>query len=175
MSEQTWKFDTAHSSVGFSVKHMMFAKVRGTFDQWDGSVSFNPGDLSSLKTEVSVEIASINTSNEARDNHLKSADFFDVVAFPTMTFSSNEAIANGDKLQLRGSLTIRGTTQPVTLDVERTGAGIDPWGNRRVGFRAKTSINRKDFGLTWNQALEAGGVLVGEQIEIDVEVQVIPA
>lgn len=173
MAVQTWSFDTAHSTIGFQVKHMMFAKVRGEFTKWSGSVSFDPSDLSTFKAEASIDAASINTNNEGRDNHLRSGDFFDVEQFPELTFSSTSVEAHGDNAKVHGTLTLHGVTKDVTLEVERTGTGKDPWGNERVGFHAKTVINRKDFGLGWNQALEAGGVLVGEQISIDLEIQVI--
>jgi polyisoprenoid-binding protein YceI len=175
MSTQVWNFDTAHSTVGFQVKHMMFAKVRGEFTAWAGSVSFDPSDLNTFQVDVTIEAKSINTSNEARDNHLRSADFFDVEQFPTLTFGSTRVEAHGDTLKVFGDLVIHGVTQAITLDVERTGTGKDPWGNERTGFNATTVINRKDFGLGWNQALEAGGVLVGEKINIDLEIQVIKA
>jgi polyisoprenoid-binding protein YceI len=173
MATQTWNFDTAHSTVGFWVKHMMFAKVRGEFTSWTGSLSFDPADLGTLKVEAKIDAASINTGNEARDNHLRSGDFFDVEQHPSLTFGSSKVEGSGDRLKVYGDLTLHGVSKPVVLDVERTGSGKDPWGNERVGFHAKTTINRKDFGLGWNQALEAGGVLVGEEIHIEIEVQAI--
>ena len=171
----SWNVDVAHSSIAFKVRHMMFSKVRGTFGQWQAQVAFDPAHPASLSAQATIQIDSIDTQNGDRDGHLKSPDFFDAATHPTMTFASTRAEAAEDGLSLHGELTIRGVTQPVTLAVEFAQVGKDPWGNERVGFSASTTINRKDFGLTWNQALEAGGVLVGEKIEIELELQLIKA
>ncbi len=170
----SWNFDPAHSEIGFRVRHMMFSKVRGSFESWTGEFIFDPEDFSKSKTTVTIDASSITTSNEDRDNHLKSGDFFDTEKFPHLRFESTSFEAVGDgKLKLHGELTIKDVTQPLTLDVEYHGKAVDPWGNDRVGFSATGSIHRKDFGLTWNQALEAGGVLVGDKVEIDLQVQAV--
>lgn len=171
----TWQIDPAHTQVEFAVKHMMFAKVRGQFAAVDGAITFSPdGDLSDAKVAVEIDAASIETAQEQRDAHLRSADFFDVERFPRLTFRSThvERVAE-DELRVRGELTIRDVTKEVELEVTETGQGIDPWGNERAGYHASTSIDRRDFGLTWNQALEAGGVLVGNDVKIALEVQTV--
>ncbi len=169
----SWSFDTSHSEVGFSVSHMVFARVRGTFPRWSGTVA---ADDAGVITGVSagIEVESIDTHEAQRDGHLRSADFFDAANHPKMTFVSTGV--RGDtatSFLLDGTLTIRGTTRPATLDVTFTGGGKDPWGNTRRGYRATTRINRRDFGLNWNQALELGGVLVGEVVEIQIETELV--
>lgn len=171
----TLNFDISHSRIGFSVKHMMFAKVKGAFTDWSGEFTYNPENPAESKTSVTIKAASVDTSNEQRDGHLRSSDFFDAEAYPNLTFSSTSFERKGGDLVITGDLTIRDVTKSVTIKAEETGTGIDPWGNKRIGFVGATTINRKDFGLTWNQALEAGGVLVGEDITIDIEVQTIVA
>lgn len=172
MSQTEYSFDTSHSHVAFTVRHMVFSKVRGEFTKWSGSAKLDESDLSKSSIDVSVDVASIDTHEEKRDAHLKSADFFDVENHPQMTFRGTSVETRGKgKLALAGDLTIRGTTRAVTLEVEELGRGKDPWGNERVGFSARTSINRNDFGLKWNQVLEAGGVLVGEKVEIEIDVE----
>lgn len=171
MTTHTWNFDGSHSTVGFSIKHMMFAKVRGQFTDWTGTLSYDPENLDAAAVDATIQIASVDTSNEQRDNHLRSADFFNAEEFPTMTFKSSGWKKAGGKLAVHGDLTIHGVTKPVELAVTENGTGVDPWGNKRIGFSAQAVINRKDFGLGWNTALEAGGVLVGEEVTIDIEVQ----
>lgn len=168
-----WAFDTAHSEVGFSVRHMMISKVRGSFSRWKGSVSTSAnGALAGV--DVEVEIDSIDTREAQRDGHLKSPDFFNAAAFPTMRFVSSSVTGDTDgDFQIHGQLTIRDVTRDVTLSATFNGGGKDPWGNTRKGYHATTSINRTDFGLTWNQALELGGVLVGEKVEISLDIQLI--
>jgi len=169
----TWSFDTAHSEVSFSVRHMMFAKVRGSFGRWTGEVGTDAaGALSSVRADLQVD--SIDTHEADRDKHLRSADFFDAETFPTMSFRS--AAVRGDlkgSFQIDGELSMHGVTRPVSLDVQYGGEGKDPWGNTRRGYRATTRINRTDFGLNWNAALELGGVLVGEEIEISIETELV--
>lgn len=165
----TWNFDPSHSTVGFSIRHLVISKVRGRFTKWSGTVVVE-GDAP-VSAEVVIDAASIDTAEAQRDAHLRSPDFFDAERFPTIGFKST-GYSDG---QLVGDLTIHGVTRPVTLAVESNGRGKDPWGNERIAFEATTSINRKDFGLTWNQALEAGGVLVGEKVDITLEVQAIKA
>ncbi|MBT9554489.1 MAG: YceI family protein [Myxococcales bacterium] len=176
MSLSTWNIDASHSGVHFTVRHMVFAKVRGRFTRFGGAILGADGDLSAASVAVEIEADSIDTGVVDRDNHLKSPDFFDVAAFPKLSFQSTKVETLGDeKFRLHGQLTIRGTTRDVVLDGESGGVGKDPWGNQRIGFTAKTSVNRTDFGLKWNQMLEAGGVLVGEKVEIELEVQAVKA
>lgn len=165
--------DLAHSAIHFSVRHMMFAKVRGTFDDWKADLSLDPHELTRSSVEADIDASSIDTGVEDRDNHLRSADFLDVEKYPRIRFKSTAVEKAGDKYRVKGDLTIRDTTRPVTLEVEALGTGKDPWGNQRMGFSASTRINRKDFGLAWNQALETGGVLVGEEITVEIETEVV--
>lgn len=169
-----YTLDPAHSTLGFSVRHMMIAKVRGTFGKFTADLDLDPKDLTKTKVKASVETASIDTGVADRDGHLRSGDFFDAENHPTMTFVSKDVQKTGDgTYRFTGDLTIRGTTKPVALDVEATGPAKDPWGNQRWGFSVSGSIDREDFGLTWNQALETGGVLVGKKVDIHGEVQFI--
>jgi len=166
----TWQIDPAHTSVEFGVKHLMISTVRGSFKDVSGTVT--PGDRPSV--EVSIPVATIDTGVGQRDDHLRSADFFDAVNHPAMTFTGT--LVEGDIQSggtLAGDLTIRGVTKPVALEVEANGEMKDPWGNTKVGFTATGSINRSDFGLTWNQVLEAGGFAVGEKVKLTIDVQVV--
>lgn len=172
----TWSIDASHSEVGFSVKHLMISAVRGRFAGVQGTVSFSEGDFANASASVTIDAASIDTREEKRDAHLRSADFFDVERFPTLTFTSRRVDrVSGDTFHLVGDLTIRDITKEVTLDVEFEGAQKDPWGNLKSGFTASTRINRKDFGLTWNATLETGGVLVGEEVKISLDVELLRA
>src|SRR6188768_771395 len=172
----TWNIDTSHSGIHFSVRHMVIAKVRGAFDRFSGVVELDEANPEASKVSVRIEAASIDTREEKRDAHLRSADFFDVEKYPELTFTSTKIEKlGGDDYRVTGDLTIHGVTKEVVLDAESLGAGKDPWGNDRIAFSAKTAVNRKDFGLTWNQALETGGVLVGEKIEISLDVQAVKA
>lgn len=163
--------DAAHSQVGFAVRHMMIAKVRGRFSSVSGTLEIAE-DPSESTVEVDVDLASIDTRDEQRDGHLKSPDFFDVENHPRLTFrSTGISPGHGDDFKLHGELTVRSVTHPVTLDASFNGAGVDPWGNQRVGFDATGVLNREDFGLTWNQALETGGVLVGRDATIEIEAE----
>jgi polyisoprenoid-binding protein YceI len=172
----TYTIDTAHSEIGFSVRHMMFAKVRGQFNTWTATLSYDAANPAKTSLEVLVDVGSIDTREEKRDGHLKSDDFFSAEKFPKMTFKSKRIEPAGTgRYKLSGDLTIRDVTRPVTLDVEQTGSGRDPWGNQRLGFTARASINRSDWGLKWNQALETGGVLVSDKVDIEVEAQAIEA
>lgn len=173
----TWSIDPQHSEVGFVVSHMMFAKVRGRFEEVEGTVVLGPeGSFDESRVEAVVQAGSINTSQAQRDEHLRSGDFFDVERFPVLTFSSSSVrrIHEG-AFSVIGDLTIRDVTREVELTVRETGRGTDPWGNERIGFSAETRIDRRDFGLTWNQALETGGVLVGTDVRITLEVQAVRA
>ena len=168
----TWVLDPAHSEVTFSVRHMMISKVRGTFGMKSATLVApeNPLDATVV---ASVDVASVDTKDEARDNHLRSADFFDVENHPTMEFRSTGArVEDGDFL-VDGDLTIRGITKPVTFEFDFGGFGVDPWGNYKAGATAKTVVNREEFGLTWNAALETGGVLVSEKVVLEFEISAI--
>ncbi len=166
--------DTAHSEIGFSVRHMMFAKVRGHFNTWTATASYDAADPTKSTFEVVIDTTSIDTHDDKRDGHLRSADFFDAEKFPKMTFKSKR-ITRGGKgtYELVGDLTIRDVTHEASLAVHETGNGKDPWGNERLGFSATGAISREQWGLKWNQALEAGGVLVSDKVDIDIEVQII--
>ncbi|HWE26328.1 MAG TPA: YceI family protein [Myxococcales bacterium] len=171
-----WTIDTAHSAVNFSVRHMMFGKTRGQFNRWQGQLTLVPEELAKSSVEVSIDAASIVTGDEQRDNHLRSADFLDVAKFPTLTFRSTRVEDFGEgKLRIWGDLTIHGATKSVVLEAEYGGQVKDPWGNTRAGFSARTSIDRTDFGLKWNLALEAGGIVVGNKVEIEIEVETVQA
>jgi polyisoprenoid-binding protein YceI len=171
----TWSIDPEHSNVGFKVRHLMVSNVKGNFDKHTGTVEINDKDIAKSKVEVSIDTNSINTNVQKRDEHLRSADFFDVAKYPTMTFVSKKvAKAGKDKLKVTGDLTLHGVTKQVVLDVEGPSKeSKDPWGNIRKGATATTKINRKDFGLVWNAALETGGVAVGEEITITMEIEMI--
>ena len=170
----TYNVDTAHSEIGFSVRHMMFAKVRGQFKTWSAKLAYDAASPAKSTIEVDIDVASIDTREEKRDGHLKSPDFFDAEKFPKMTFKSTRIEPAGTgQFKVTGDLTIHGVTHPVTLEVEQTGSGKDPWGNDRLGFSARAAIHRSEWGLKWNQALETGGVLVSDKVEIEVEASVV--
>ncbi|KGN42909.1 YceI family protein [Knoellia aerolata] len=162
----TWTIDASHTEVGFVARHLMVSKVRGTFREVSGTVEVAE-DVTQSSVEVAAQIASVETGSPDRDTHLKSADFFDAEQFPAMTFRSTSF----DGATLAGDLTIKDVTKPVTFDVEFGGVGQDPWGNTKAGFEATTTVNRKDWGLTWNAAVEGGGVLVSDKITITIDVQ----
>ena len=174
-SASTWNIDPEHSNVGFKIRHLMVSNVRGSFEKHSGIVDLNDKDITKSKVAVTIDTNSINTNVQKRDEHLRSADFFDVAKFPTMTFVSKKvARAGKDKLKVTGDLTLHGVTKQVVLDVEGPSKeSKDPWGTIRKGATATTKINRKDFGLVWNKALETGGVAVGEEITISLEIEMI--
>ena len=176
-SASTWTIDPDHSNLGFKIRHLMVSNVKGSFNKHTGTVELNEKDITKSKVEVSIETASINTNVQKRDDHLKSADFFDVAKYPAMTFVSKKvAKAGKDKLKITGDLTLHGVTKEVVLNVDGPSAeSKDPWGNIRRGASATTTINRKDFGLVWNKALETGGVVVGEAVNITLEIEMIKA
>jgi polyisoprenoid-binding protein YceI len=168
----TWAIDPAHTLVELAVKHMMFTTVKGRFASVAGTLVLDDADPSASSVEATIDAASIDTREEGRDAHLRSADFLDVETYPTIEFRSTHVVPRGGgRYVVTGDLTLHGVTREVSLEAELTGMGTDPWGNRRVGFAATTAIDRKDFGLTWNAALEAGGVLVGDEVKISLEVQ----
>jgi len=169
-----WQIDNSHTHVGFSVKHMMVATVRGEFKQYTGTLELDPSDLALSKVSGEIEVASLDTREANRDQHLRSSDFFDAEQFPKITFASRR-IERLDEENYRviGDMTIRGVTRQVTLEAEYSGIHKDPWGGTRTGFVVRGAIDRKDFGLTWNAALETGGVLVGEKVKLELDVEVV--
>jgi polyisoprenoid-binding protein YceI len=171
-----WNIDGSHSAAEFSVRHLMITNVKGRFGTLSGTVDYDPEKPEASQIDVTIDATSIDTRDEKRDAHLRSGDFFDTEKFPSITFKSTSVKQTDDGFAATGDLTIHGVTKPVTLEVETPSAqSKDPWGNTRIGASATTKINRKDFGLNWNAALEAGGVLVGEQIKIAIEVSLIQA
>jgi polyisoprenoid-binding protein YceI len=170
----TWNIDLVHSHVGFVVRHLMVSKVRGRFEQWGGAFAFDEDDPSKTKVDIKIEAASIETKDAQRDTHLRSADFLDAATHPQLHFVSTGVEKVDDQnYALTGNLTIRGATHPVTLKVEYLGRSKDPWGGERAGFSATTSISRKEWGLTWNAALETGGVVVADKVDLEIEVELI--
>ncbi len=166
----TWVLDASHSEVGFSVRHMMISKVRGHFNIKEATLVAPENPLEATLT-AKVDAASLDTKDEGRDGHLRSADFFDVETYPNITFASTGVRIEGGDFLVDGELTIKDVTKPVTFEVDFGGFGTDPWGNYKAGATAKTVINREDFGLTWNAALETGGVLVGKDVTIELDLQ----
>ena len=173
MALTNYTIDASHSAVGFAVRHMVVAKTRGRFTKFSGSFAFDAENPAASHVAVTIDVASIDTHDAQRDGHLRSPDFFDAENHKEITFKSKRVEGKGADLKVIGDLTIRGVMHEVTLDVEYAGGGKDPWGNERAGFAAKTSLNRKDYGLSWNAALETGGVLVGEKVEIEIDVEAI--
>ncbi|MGH9516768.1 MAG: YceI family protein [Terriglobales bacterium] len=173
----TWNLDPTHSVAEFKVKHMMISNVKGQFTKLTGVLKFDEQDVAESTVDASIDAASIHTRDEQRDGHLKSADFFDVEKFPTLTFKSTGVVRKSDdELAVTGDLTIHGVTRKAVFAVEGpTPATKDPWGNTRLGLSATTKINRKDFGLTWNAALETGGILVGDEVTITLDVEFVKA
>lgn len=169
----TYTLDPAHSRIGFVARHAMVTKVRGSFNEFEGTASTGEG-LADPRIDVTISVTSVDTRSADRDAHLTSADFFDVETYPTITFSSTAVEAvDAATLRVTGDLTIKDVTKPVTIDFEYSGAAQDPFGNMRVGLEGSTVVNRKDFGLTWNAALETGGVLVSEKITLEFEISAI--
>jgi polyisoprenoid-binding protein YceI len=171
----TWNLDTAHTRLGFRAKHAMVATVRGQFNDFSGTLVLDGAEPTRSAANVEIEAASFSSGSADRDNHVKSPDFLDVENFPTLNFTSTEVRVEGGQFVLVGDLTIRGTTRRVEIDVEPTGVSVDPFGSTRAGFEGTTTISRKDFGLTWNVALEAGGVLVSDKIRIDLDISAVKA
>jgi polyisoprenoid-binding protein YceI len=171
----TWQIDPDHSSFQFKVRHLMVSNVKGDFTKVKGVVTMDDNDVSNLNVEVTIDAASVNTGHAKRDEHLRAADFFDVAKYPTITFVSKKVMKDGsDRLKVAGDLTMHGVTREVTVNVEGPTQQVkDPWGNFRRGATGTAKINRKDFGLTWNRALETGGVVVGEDVDIFVEIELI--
>ena len=171
VSAATYVIDADHSSVTFKIRHL-FSKTSGQFKQFEGTLDYEPGKPETWKAEAVIQAASIDTNVEPRDKHLRSADFFDVETYPTLTFKSTKVTdITAEKATLHGDLTMHGVTRPVVMDLAIHGVGKDPWGNTRAGFTATIKIDRKDFGLTWNKVVETGGVLVGDEVEITLEIE----
>ena len=170
----TWTIDAAHSSVAFSVKHLMISKVRGSFSGFSGTVTV-PEDRLATTVEVTIDPATVNTADANRDAHLKNGDFFDAEQFPSWKFVSKSIRVDGNDYILAGDLTMRGVTKPVDLEVEFEGVSKDPWGNIKAGFSAQGEVNRKDFGMEYNAALETGGVLIGEKVKLSFDIELAKA
>jgi len=170
----TWAIDPNHTHINFSVRHMMVTNVKGEFTKFSGKVNFDPEELGETEVELTIEPASINTRVEDRDNHLRSPDFFDVANYPEITFRSTDVIVESDsEAELIGNLTIRNQTHPITLNIRLQGIGQDPYGRTIAGFEISGKLNRTKWGLNWNQGLETGGVLVGEDIKLAVDVELV--
>ena len=176
MALSTWNIDATHSTLAFSARHLVITKVHGKFTRFSGAVTLDADDLAKSTVSLSVDVGSIDTSEPKRDEHLRSEDFFDAATHPTLTFESKRIEkTGGETYKVIGDLTIRGTKKEVSLEVDYEGKGKDPWGGERVAFSGKTSLNRFDYGLHWKQALETGGLLVGEKIEITIDIQAVKA
>jgi polyisoprenoid-binding protein YceI len=172
-NQAVWVIDAAHSTAGFVVRHLV-SKVRGQFQEFEGRIIGNPEDLSTAQAEFSAVVASVNTNQPDRDKHLRTSDFFDVEHYPTMTFQSTRIQKTGDgTYTVHGNLTLRGVTKEVPVKVEYLGSSPDPWGHVRAGFECSARINRKDFGVNWNQVLEAGGMMVGDNVDINLELETV--
>ena len=173
MNTTKWAIDPTHSEIGFKVKHMMFTNVSGKFGTYDATIATEDDNFENAAIEFSADIDSINTNNTDRDNHLKSGDFFDADNFPKLTFKASSFTKDGDDYEITGDLSIKEGTKPVKFPVEFSGLMKDPWGNTKAGLNIYGKINRKDWGLNWNSALETGGVLVGEEVKLNIELQLI--
>ena len=171
----TWDIDVAHSAIHFHVRHMIISKVHGRFAKWSGAIQLDPQDLTRSSVEVTIDAASIDTQVADRDNHLRSADFLDVAKYPQLTFRSKKVEKAGAGYRVTGELELHGVKKEVVLEAEYAGTGKDPWGNERAGFSAKASLDRREFGLVWNAALETGGVLVSDKVTLELEVSAVKA
>jgi polyisoprenoid-binding protein YceI len=174
MATDRWEIDSSHSSLQFSVRHLVIARVRGSFARWSGTINVPNDDFSKATVNVTIDASSIDTGVADRDGHLRSPDFFDVVQHPELRFVGKRVQPRSKtEIDVVGELTLKGITREVVLRVEQHGQAKDPWGNLRAAFTAKTSIDRKDFGLTWNQVLETGGVMVGDRVEIEADIEAV--
>lgn len=171
----TWTIDASHSSVDFAVKHMMFSTVKGSFTGFGGTIVLDEQNIENSTVTVEINPRSVDTRDEKRDEHLRGADFFGIEQNPTMTFVSTRIEADGDDLKITGDLTMNGVTREVVLDAEFTGRGMSPFGMEVIGYTAKTTINRRDFNMSWNAALEAGGMLVSDDVKITLDIEAVPA
>lgn len=174
MPAETFNFDPVHSSIAFSVRHLMISRVRGSFKSWTGTLLVDEANPQASKIEVQIDAASIDTKEAQRDDHLRSPDFLETAKFPQIVFRSTKIEkAGGQEYRVTGDLSIHGVTKPVVLEAEYLGRKKDPWGGERVGFEAKTSVERKDFGLTFNMPLEGGGFVVGDKVEISLDIEAV--
>lgn len=172
MAKSNWAVDVSHSAIDFSVKHMMIAKVKGTFHSFEAQIAADPADLTTADIALQIDLSSVDTRNGDRDAHLKSADFFDVENNPKLLFKATNIVSKGDgEYAVTGDVTLHGVTRPETFNVSFEGIGKDPWGNEKAGFSATGSLKRSDFGLTYNAALETGGVLIGDEVKISIEIE----
>jgi polyisoprenoid-binding protein YceI len=169
----SYALDVSHSRLGFTARHAMVTKVRGQFGQFEGAAHIDTANPAASSVELSIDATSISTGSPDRDGHLRSGDFFDVEQYPTWTFRSTDVARDGDTWSITGDLTIKDVTKSVTIDFEQTGSAVDPFGNTRVGFEGDVTVNRKDWGLTWNAALETGGVLVSEKVKLEFDISAI--
>ncbi len=168
-----WEIDVSHSAIQFHVRHMVISRVHGRFSKWSGVIQLDGEDLTRSSVEVTIDAASIDTQVADRDTHLRSPDFLDVARYPQLTFRSRRIQKAGEGYRVTGDLELHGVKREVVLEAEFSGTGKDPWGNERAAFTAKAALDRREFGLTWNAALEAGGVLVGEKVEITIELEAV--
>lgn len=169
----SWKIDPTHSHIEFAVKHLMISTVKGRFGDVEGTITIVENDPSKSSVKATIKAASIDTRTEQRDNHLRSADFLDAATYPELTFASTRITGDADTFTVTGQLTIRGVTREITLQATNEGAGKDPWGGERIGFSATTKLDRRDYGLVWNQAIETGGVVVGNDVKISIEIEAV--
>lgn len=172
MAKSNWAVDVSHSAIDFSVKHMMIAKVKGSFHSFEAQISADPVDLTTADIAFQIDLSSVDTRNGDRDAHLKSADFFDVENHPKLLFKATKIVSKGDgEYEVTGDVTLHGVTRPETFAVTYEGAGKDPWGNEKAGFSATGSLKRSDYGLTYNAVLETGGVLIGDEVKVSIEIE----
>jgi polyisoprenoid-binding protein YceI len=172
MTKAKWTVDTTHSGIDFTIRHMMIAKVKGTFHQFEAQIEADPADLTSADVKIEIDLNSIDTRNTDRDNHVRSADFFDVEQFPKLTFQSTSIARTGDgEYALTGDVTLHGVTRSEIFHASFEGSGKDPWGNEKIGFSGSGVLKRSDYGLTYNAALETGGVLIGDEVKFSVEIE----
>ena len=169
----TWKIDPSHSNVEFAVKHLMISTVKGHFADVEGEIVIADDEPTRSSVKATLKAASIDTRTGQRDDHLRSADFLDATNFPELTFTSTRITGDASEFKVVGNLTIRGVTREITLEATNEGSGKDPWGGERIGFSAKTKLDRREFGLTWNQAIEAGGVVVGNEVKVSIEIEAV--
>jgi polyisoprenoid-binding protein YceI len=172
-ANSTWKIDPSHSHVEFAVKHLMISTVKGRFADVEGLITIVEGNPSASSVTATIKAASIDTRTDQRDEHLRSADFLDAAQYPEITFKSKRIAGDTSEFKVTGDLTIRGVTKEITLETTNEGSIKDPWGGERIGFSAKSKFDRRDFGLTWNQAIETGGVVVGNEVKVSIEIEAV--
>jgi polyisoprenoid-binding protein YceI len=172
MAKSHWNVDATHSSIDFTIKHMMIAKVKGSFNSFEAQIEADPEDLTTANVQFSIDLSSIDTRNADRDNHLRTGDFFDIEQYPKMTFQSTSITKKGEgEYNVTGNVSLHGVTRPESFTVSFEGAGKDPWGNEKVGFSGNGSLKRSDYGLTYNAALETGGFLIGDEVKVSIEIE----